>query len=395
MVAIEGSSVGYVQITRKSICRTPSGRKNFRYMTTPLIVAMLLAVASFAAAAAVLPEDRSDLMYHYYSGGGIEVDGPALLIRQGVGDSTSLAASYYADSISGASIDVVTTASPYKEKRDEYSLSADYIYRDNLLTMSYTSSKEPDYIADTYSFDVTHDIFAGLTALSLGYTVGHDVVLRNTDPTFRETLDRYQYRLGFSQIITKNLIMDLRYEAMLDDGFLNNPYRAARILGASVPEKYPSTRASHAVALQLRQGLDLFKKQELRSAFKFDYRYFWDTWGIVADTIELGYQQYFNKHILVDWHYRYYDQSKATFYSDDFPDRFTYMARDKELSSFTSNSLGTKITFRVVNRESFKFSYSLAYDYLKFDYHDFTDVRSNQLYSFNAKTLQLFASIWY
>lgn len=394
MAAIEGSPAACAQ-RGKSIYRAPSELKNLARTTTPLAVAVLLIVSSLAAAAAVLPEDRSDLMYHYYSGGGVKVDGPALLVRQGVGDKASLAASYYADSISGASIDVVTTASPYKEKRDEYSFSADYIYRDSLLSMSYTTSKEPDYVADTYSFDVTHDIFAGLTALSLGYTAGHDVVLRNTDPTFHETLDRYQYRLGLSQIITKNLIMDLRYEAMLDDGYLNNPYRAARILGASVPEKYPRTRDSHAVALQLRQGLDLFGKQELRSAVKFDYRYFRDTWGIVADTIELGYQQYFNRRFLVDWHYRYYDQSKAVFYSDNFPDQFTYMARDKELSTHTSSSFGTKITFRVVNRESFKYSHNLAYDYLKFDYHDFTDVRTGQLYSFNAKTVQLFTSIWY
>ena len=394
MVAINNSPVTCVQ-RGKSLYQAPLKLKNFTYITKPLVAVTFLIVVNDAALAAVLPEDRADVMYHYYSGGGITVDGPALLIRQGIGDSTSLAASYYADSISGASIDVVTTASPYQEKRDEYSLSADYIYRDNLLTLSYTTSKEPDYVADTYSLDVTHDIFAGLTALNLGYTVGHDVVLRNTDPTFRETLDRYQYRVGLTQIITKNLIVDLKYESLLDDGYLNNPYRAARILGASVPERYPSTRSSHAAALQLRQGLDLFEKQELRSAVKLDYRYFWDTWGITASTVELGYQQYFNRHLLVDWHYRYYDQDKAIFYSDNFPDQFTYLARDKELSSFTSHSIGTKITFRAVNRESFKYSQSLAYDYFKFDYDDFTDVRTGRLYSFDAKTIQLFASIWY
>ena len=364
-------------------------------------VVVLFAVGTIAvftsrfASAAALPENRSDVMYHYYSGGGTTVDGPALLVRTNVGDKTSVQASYYADSVSGASIDVVTTASPYKDKRNEYGLSADYLYRDSLMTVSYTTSKESDYLADTYSFNVAQDLLGGLTTLNLGYSSGHDIVLRNTDASFMRTVDRYQYRLGLSQVLTKTLIMSLNYEAVVDDGYLNNPYRSALVLGTAVREQYPSTRDSHAVALQLRQGLDLFDKQELRSAVKFDYRVFWDTWDVNANTIEIGYQQYFGKQLLADWHYRYYSQTKAVFYSDNFPGEFLYMARDKELSTFTDYSLGFKVSYRWVNRGTFKFTQSFAYDYLKFDYADFTDVRTGQPYSFKANTVQLFLSFWY
>lgn len=372
------------------------------YLSARLVqVAALIALVTVAvftsgsASAAALPENRSDVMYHYYSGGGTKVDGPALLVRENVGDKTSLQASYYADSVSGASIDVVTTASPYKDKRDEYGFSADYLYRDSLMTVSYSTSKESDYLADTYSFNVAQDLLGGLTTLNLGYSAGHDVVLRNTDASFMRTVDRYQYRLGLSQVITKSLIMSLNYEAIADDGYLNNPYRSALVLGSAVPEKYPNTRDSHAIALQLRQGLDLFDKQELRSAVKFDYRVFWDTWDVNANTMELGYQQYFGKRLLADWHYRYYSQTKAVFYSDSFPGEFLYMARDKELSTFTDYSLGFKVSYRWVDRGAFKFSQSFAYDYLKFNYADFTDVRTGQPYSFNASTVQLFLSFWY
>ena len=72
--------------------------------------------------AAVLPEDRADALYHSYKGGGIEVNGPSILIRKMVGKYNSLMANYYVDSISSASIDVVTSASPYTEHRTEKSL---------------------------------------------------------------------------------------------------------------------------------------------------------------------------------------------------------------------------------------------------------------------------------
>ena len=362
----------------------------------PLLTAIaLLCFSSLPSAAAVLPENRADMMYHSSSGGGVKVDGPALLVRKGMNDKASLAASYYADSVSGASIDVVTTASPYKDKREEYGLSADYLYRDSLLSFSYTTSKESDYLADTFGFSIAQELFSGLTTVNLGYTTGHDVVKRNTDTTFEQTVDRYQYKVGLSQIITKSLIMSLNYEAVTDDGYLNNPYRSALVLGAAVPERYPRTRDSHAVALQVRKGLDFFDKQELRSSIKFDYRYFLDTWDITANSAELGYQQYFTKRWLADWHLRYYTQTKAVFYADSFSREFLYMARDKELSSFTEQSLGMKITYRWVDHGSFMFTQSFAYDYLKFNYDDFTDVRTRQPYAFNARTLQLFISFWY
>ncbi len=38
--------------------------------------------------------------------------------------------------VSNASIDVVTTASPYKEKRNEYGSAPTTSYRDSLLTLA-------------------------------------------------------------------------------------------------------------------------------------------------------------------------------------------------------------------------------------------------------------------
>ncbi len=39
--------------------------------------------------AAVLPEDRADLLYHSYDGGGAEISGPSLLVRKKFGEHIS------------------------------------------------------------------------------------------------------------------------------------------------------------------------------------------------------------------------------------------------------------------------------------------------------------------
>ena len=92
-------------------------------------------LAAGCARALDLPADSAEAMFHSYTGGGVTANGPALLVRKSIADRVSLSASYYVDAVSNASIDVVTTASPYKERRNEYSFGADYVYRDSRITV--------------------------------------------------------------------------------------------------------------------------------------------------------------------------------------------------------------------------------------------------------------------
>lgn len=358
--------------------------------TTP---AFLLVMA--VAQAAVLPEDRVDAMYHYYDGGGTKVDGPALLVRKGFADTASVYASYYADSISGASIDVMTTASPYKETRQERGVGVDYLHRNTTMNLSYTTSEERDYRANTLGVNVAHEVFDGLTTLTLGYTAGKDEVGK-TDTAFKEDINRYQYRLGLSQVFTRTFLMNFEYEGILDEGYLNSPYRAARLQGLLVPERYPGTRDSYAFAVRALKGL-MTAGDRLDSSVQLGYRYFWDTWDIRASTVETGYQRYFGSRWLGEIHYRYYNQTAASFYGDNFLTQMNYMARDKELSTFKSHAVGTKLTYTFQNHPAFvnKSTFNVAYDHVRFEYDDFTDTRTQAPYAFNANVVQLFLSVWF
>jgi len=50
------------------------------------VLAACAAALSCAVRAGVLPEDRADLLYHSYDGGGVTIDGPSLLVRKQFAD---------------------------------------------------------------------------------------------------------------------------------------------------------------------------------------------------------------------------------------------------------------------------------------------------------------------
>ena len=84
-------------------------------MKRSLFVALLSLVVVRAGQAGVLPEDRADVLVHSYDGGGVTIQGPSLLVRKQFAQKFSVSANHYVDKVNSASIDVVTTASPYKD----------------------------------------------------------------------------------------------------------------------------------------------------------------------------------------------------------------------------------------------------------------------------------------
>jgi hypothetical protein len=369
---------------------------------------LCLLCSGLPTVAGVLPDDRADALYHSYDGGGVEITGPSLLVLKNVGQNVALTGNYYVDSISSASIDVVTTASPYTEKRTEYSLGADYIHGNSNMSAFYTYSDENDYQASTASFGISMDMFDNMTTVTMGYARGWDTVSKVNDPDFSENVDRQNYTLGLTQVISKKMILEANYEAITDEGYLNNPYRSARYLDPSnslgysyEPEVYPNTRTSNAVAVR---GLYYLP---YRASTYAEYRYFTDTWGIRAHNAKLAYIHPLSRGWLLEGHYRYYTQNSADFYSDLFPrkDSQNFVSRDKELSTFHNNTLGFVVSYDVVGDGLYwidRGSINLSYDYIWFNYKNFRDLRDTSappgeepLYKFGASVAQLFISIWF
>ena len=176
--------------------------------------------------AAVLPEERVDLLYHSYDGGGAEIDGPSILVRKSLGSSVSVGLNHYVDNVTSASIDVLVSASAYTEKREENSVAVDYLRDKTTVSLGLTRSRESDFDADTMSLGVSQDLFGDLTTLSISFAIGDNVVGQNGNDEFEEETTVRSYRVGLSQVFTRNTIVAFTYEAITDDGYLNNPYRS-------------------------------------------------------------------------------------------------------------------------------------------------------------------------
>src|ERR1700719_2960813 len=383
----------------------------------------LLALGVIAAPAlgGVLPEDRADVMYHYYNGGDITVEGPSVLIRKKVGDNLSFTVNYYEDMISSASIDVKLSASPYHEKREQWSGGADYLHGKSTYSAGFITSREPDYKANTSYFAVSQDMFGDLTTLTLGYRRGWDRIYEDrkdsqtqqivTDTIFYNgrpaTADHRGYSLSLTQILTRNAILGFNYELLTDQGYLANPYRKIRYLsqgqGAGftlADQVYPNTRTSHSASTQLKYYLPY------RAALTGQYRFFRATWGVRAHTAELDYTHPVSKHLILDGSLRYYRQGAADFYSDLFPraDYQNFMARDRELAAFHSYTVGAGASYQFmvpgVHWIS-KSSANVRVDHLLVDYSDFRNALlagtygagNEPLYKLNANIFQVFVSI--
>ena len=81
------------------------------------------------------------------------------------------------------------------------------------------------------------------------------------------------------------------------------------------------------------------------------------------------------------------------------------MARDKELSTFSSTTLRLGVSYDVV-RSGWKFidrgTINLTVDHIMFEYEDFRDLRitdvapgDEPLFSFDANVVQFFVSFWF
>ncbi len=396
----------------------------FRFAITCLALAF-----AGGANAGVLPEDRADLLYFRYDGGGVTIDGPSVLVRKSIGEHVSVAANYYIDMVSSASIDVETSASPYEDERTQYSLSTDFLHGKSTYSLGYIDSSESDYNAKTMYAAVSHDMFGDLTTISFSYKTGENEVLRNlnvdgirvTDPTFREEMQTQSFSVGVSQIITRNMLVSGQFEVITDEGFLRSPYRSVRFFvdpfnQLTQSEIYPNTRSSNAGSMRAKYFLPY------RAAIDGMYRFYTDTWGVIGHTGELGYvhpldSAHFGGQWILEGRARYYTQSKADFYQDIFPraDFANFMARDKELATYNALTLGVTATYEFkIERFPWlsKGSLNLRYDYMTVNYDDFRDMRQSvgsfgvppanakapgteDLYKLNANIVQFFISAYF
>jgi hypothetical protein len=390
-------------------------RKAYRQLTR--LAALTALVLVRATSADVLPDDRADIFYSKYSGGGMDITGESVLVRKKITDDLAVEANYFVDKVSGASIDVLSQASVIKDERKQKTGTVEYMHDKTTYSLSYINSTERDYVSNTTHFSLSQDMFGDLTTLTLGWSYTRDEVGENDGTAFLPKVvwlghaESQAYDAGISQILTRNLIAGVNFEVITDNGYLANPYRSIRYLDPSNPkgyslgsQVYPDTRTSTAVQTEAKYFLPW------RAAVTGSYRWYNDTWGVTGNTYELDYTHPIRNIWILEGRLRYYKQGRASFYSDIFPyaNAQNFEARDQDLASSENTTIGAKATYaflpdgwKIFKRGTVTFDISR----IAFHYLDFTDIKyyglpeyqpgSEPLYHFDATVLQIYLSMFF
>src|SRR5690606_4705717 len=87
-------------------------------------------------------------------------------------------------------------------------------------------------------------------------------------------LEAFTAVLTWNQVLSPVATLVTSYQLVHDFGYLQNPYRRARVAGGLTPEHHPSARTRHTV-----NGRLAYFVPETSTAFHLMYRAYIDDWG--------------------------------------------------------------------------------------------------------------------
>lgn len=323
---------------------------------------------------------RTALFYEPSSTSKMTVINPSLSVGVRPAAWLGLQAGYEADIVTGASesikggplaaVDVVSSATSFTETRHVARFGFDVTREAARLSATYAYGTESDYRSHSFSVSAATDFLQKNTTLELSYARGFDKVctsaFRPSDaPSIRVALDDSKgcftdakdrasrdvsldtFQVAWTQAWTPLLVTQTVVTAGLQHGFLENPYRAVVLApaGDQALENHPDNRARAAAALGAR-----YYVRPIKTAFGLRVRGYRDTWDILSLTAEASGEYYVLPWLRLLIRGRYYAQSGALFWSDDYtggePEtgpRGQYWSGDRELSPLRSYLVGGRL----------------------------------------------------
>lgn len=315
-----------------------------------LQLARAILVAAIASSSAARADDSFVAKTQVYTDSDhTTVVSPLAALSRDAWSGGTLSASYVADVVSSASIDVVSNATTrMNDFRSEITAGLAQKLRNTTLTGSYVYSVENDYQSHNADLGFAQDLFEKNSTVSLGLTFSANDVYRTGDQLFHRKLTVAGASAAWTQVLDRATIAQLSYTFSYGNGYWASPYRFVRVENAAgdilfkVPESEPGDRYRHAavIALNRHVGSD--------SSLQGDYRFYADNWGITSHTIQLRYFVTF-KDVTLRLRERFYYQTSASFFRPHYSaDALQpYMTADRELSTFWSNVAGVKVSWRL------------------------------------------------
>ena len=337
-------------------------------------------------------EDHVDYRFEHYQedDGRIGVNTQAWLVEKKITPWLALKGEVVYDAISGATPNgappsalvrfpfpvpgPLSTSVPTAYMKDERwagVLDTMLTFGPHHITPQFSYSTEHDYVSRGVALNYALDLNEKNTTLQLGWSHNFDTVLPYPGASISDPQQKDQddVLVGITQLLGPKTVLTADLTFRNAHGYLADPYRGVVFDDYPLadpppfPEVRPSFRQSYIGYVSLTQYIT-----PLHGSLEGSYRFFHDTWEINAHTFDLQWHQKIGKHVVISPLFRYYRQSAASFYADQFPGApppFNFFgtptpeiySADYRLSQMETFTFGVEASIKILERISLDFAY--------------------------------------
>jgi hypothetical protein len=244
------------------------------------------------------------------------------------------------DSISSASVDVISAATPgFEETRIELGGQARLRRSIGEAGVAYVRSTENDWSSHAVQLTLARDLAEKNTRLELAYGYTSNVVGRAGDDAFERPLVAHTVEAGLTQLLDRRTLVGVTYTLQASDGFQSSPYRYVWLRsGVAFLETHPAQRTRHAVTLRALRYLG-------GAGLDVSYRLYLDDWGVVSHTGSAAVTFALGEAWDLRLRGRFYRQGPADFWRERYDTPMTYMSADRELATSWNAGGGVKLAW--------------------------------------------------
>jgi len=247
--------------------------------------------------------------------------------------------------------------STLSDRRKAWSLDFTREFPRVAATVGFANSRESDYVSNGLSLNTVTNFNQKNTMLLLGIAGTDDEikVFHQAEWEGKETMDVI---IGVTQLIDPRTSVTVNLGYGHSSGFHADPYRLILqntevqpgvFLPLTYPENRPDSRDKWTLFTALNRAFP-----EARGALDASYRWFHDSFGTTAHTVEVAWFQKLGERFTLRPGFRFYDQTAADFYRLDLngagfdallaPDpNGPFYSADYRVSAFRSTTWGLKV----------------------------------------------------
>jgi hypothetical protein len=354
--------------------------KFFAELFTPTTQVRGAAIAAFLFL--LLPRARAEdgISYKYQdyqeSGGRVGVQVHSALIEQDIGTAMRFKLAGVLDAISGATPNgqpapIGSDQVPYTkldEERKAWNAEFSRQFPRINVALGAANSRESDYVSTAFSVNTLTDFNQKNTTLLAGIAFANDDVRVFSQPDYAEKRT-HDLIVGLTQLLDPRTTVTVNLSYGRSVGYLSDPYKAVEkraevipgvFLQRTFPENRPAERSKWLLLASLNRAFP-----EQKGALEGSYRFYHDTFGTDAHTVDLAWFQRLGSKFILRPSFRFYQQSAADFFhyrldATSIVPTFgaprpngPFYSSDYRLSAMRTTTAGLKAIWQVTSRLEF------------------------------------------